>query len=154
MSKQQHAPQQHPLIFTERRLLPRLLDIFLTLIAWAGFGWLIYVGMVKVIISHPDMGPRPVHSTFSTLGLYLVIAVAYGTVLILWAKYNQYRFRTERRSRKPGLEDHAVAESFQISPAVVSELNQARVSVVHHDEQGVITAVDVKNIPLPAHRKA
>lgn len=135
---------QQPLIFTERRLLPRLIDILLTVIAWGGFLWLIYHGMVKAIIEHPDMGPRPVISTLNTLALYLVVAVLYGAALILWARYNQYRFRTERRTRQPELEDEEVAQSFQITPELVEELNKARVLTVHHNEHGGINAVDIR----------
>lgn len=149
MKKQQEQqipePQQQPLIFTEQRLLPRLVDIVLTLIAWAGFLWLIYTGVVETLIKRPEMGPRPVASTFNTLTLYLVIAVFYGATLIIWAKYNQFRFRTERRSRKPGLERDDVAESFRVSPELVTELSQARVSVAHHDEHGGLIGVDIKD---------
>ncbi|KNC95046.1 poly-beta-1,6-N-acetyl-D-glucosamine biosynthesis protein PgaD [Trabulsiella odontotermitis] len=134
---------KQPLIFTERRLLPRLIDILLTLIAWAGFLWLIYIGMVKAIIDQPDMGPRPVASTINTLALYIIIAALYGGVLIIWARYNQYRFRTERRERRPELENDEVAESFQITPELVEELNKARVLTVHHNEHGGIKSVDI-----------
>ncbi|MCS2163926.1 poly-beta-1,6-N-acetyl-D-glucosamine biosynthesis protein PgaD [Scandinavium sp. H11S7] len=135
---------QQPLIFTERRLLPRLMDIFLTVIAWAGFLWLIYDGMVKAIFHRPEMGPRPFVSTMGTLTLYLVVAALYGGVLILWARYNQYRFRVERRTRKPGMGDEEVAESFKITPELVIELNKARVLTVHHNEQGDIRDVEVR----------
>ena len=45
---------RHPPIFTERRLLPRLLDALLTLLAWVGFGWLIYQGLINVLQAQPD----------------------------------------------------------------------------------------------------
>lgn len=137
---------QQPLIFTERRLLPRLIDILLTLAAWVGFLWLIYHGMVKPIIAHPDMGPHPVVSTLNTLALYLLIAVLYGGALIIWARYNQYRFRHERRTRRSGLESEELAESFAITPELVAELNKARVLTVHHNENGSIKSVVIHHI--------
>ena len=39
----------HTLIVTERRLLPRLFDSLMTLIAWVGFIWLIHHGVVSIL---------------------------------------------------------------------------------------------------------
>lgn len=74
---------------------------------------------------------------------YILIATVNGLVLIGWAKYNQFRFRVERRSRRPGLEDHELAESLRITRELVTELNKARVLTVHHHESGEISHIDV-----------
>ena len=48
-----------PLIFTERRLLPRIIDVLLTAIAWVGFIYLIYKGLITALAHSPYMGVRP-----------------------------------------------------------------------------------------------
>ena len=139
-----HTRQQR-LIFTERRLIPRLIDGTLTLIAWLGFIWLIYQGMVLAIIDKPQTGPRPFNTTLASLQLYLLIAVFYGGALILWARYNQYRFRKERRQRRPGLDDNEVARSFHISAELIRQLKKARVFTLHHNDNGLICDVEIRH---------
>lgn len=131
-----------PLIFTERRWFPKLIDAFLTLIAWGGFLWLIYGGMVGALIEHPNMGPRPFISNLSSVVIYLIISAIYGASLIIWARYNQYRFRVERRSRKPGLANEEIAQSFHIPPGLVNELSRGRLLTVHHNGFGSISSVE------------
>ncbi|WP_313082621.1 poly-beta-1,6-N-acetyl-D-glucosamine biosynthesis protein PgaD [Atlantibacter sp.] len=135
---------EHPLIFTEQRKLPKFIDMVLTLAAWLGFGYLIYLGLVKALSENAFMGPRPFESTLVTLGLYFLIALVNGLVLILWAKYNQLRFRVERRKRRPPLAAKELAVSFHITPELVTELNKARVLTVHHNSMGGISYVDIK----------
>ena len=89
-----------PLIFTERRLLPRIIDVLLTAIAWVGFIYLIYKGLITALAHSPYMGVRPFFTTLDTVTFYILVALVNGLVLIGWAKYNQFRFRVERRSRR------------------------------------------------------
>ncbi len=132
-----------PLIFTERRLLPRIIDVLLTIFAWVGFLYLIYKGLITALAHSPYMGVRPFFTTLDTVTFYILVALVNGLVLIGWAKYNQFRFRVERRSRRPGLEDHELAESLRITRELVTELNKARVLTVHHHENGEISHIDV-----------
>ncbi|CAM7880520.1 hypothetical protein CIFRMA203M1_11085 [Citrobacter freundii] len=53
-----------PLIFTERRLLPRIIDVLLTLIAWVGFLYLIYKGLITALAHSPYMGVRVMLPTY------------------------------------------------------------------------------------------
>ncbi|WP_313048038.1 poly-beta-1,6-N-acetyl-D-glucosamine biosynthesis protein PgaD [Atlantibacter subterraneus] len=135
---------EQPLIFTEQRKLPKFIDTVLTIAAWLGFGYLIYLGLVKALSENAFMGPRPFESTLVTLALYFLIALVNGLVLILWAKYNQLRFRVERRKRRPALAPKELAVSFHITPELVTELNKARVLTVHHNSMGGISYVDIK----------
>ncbi|HHN8542830.1 poly-beta-1,6-N-acetyl-D-glucosamine biosynthesis protein PgaD [Citrobacter cronae] len=132
-----------PLIFTERRLLPRIIDVLLTIFAWVGFLYLIYKGLITALAHSPYMGVRPFFTTLDTVTFYILVALVNGLVLIGWAKYNQFRFRVERRSRRPGLEEHELAESLRITRELVTELNKARVLTVHHHENGEISHIDV-----------
>lgn len=131
-----------PLIITERGWLPRLVDILLTVIGWCGFVWLFVHGLLALVKAAPWSGPRPLTSELNTLTLYAAIGVFNALVLIGWAKYNQLRFRVERRSRRPGLRPLEVAQSFAITPSEVATLSSHDVLRVHHNEQGHITDVE------------
>lgn len=131
-----------PLIITERGWLPRLFDIVLTLIGWCGFVWLFCTGLLAMLKNTPWLGPRPLVSELNTVTLYAAIAVFNALVLIGWAKYNQLRFRVERRSRRPGLRPQEVAQSFAITPSEVALLSRHDLLRVHHDEHGHITEVE------------
>ncbi len=134
---------EHPLVFTEQRALPKFIDTVLTIAAWLGFGYLIYLGLIKALTENAFLGPRPFESTLVTLALYFVIALVNGLILIMWAKYNQFRFRVERRKRRPALAPTELADSFHITPQLVTELNKARVLTVHHNSLGGIATVDI-----------
>lgn len=130
-----------PLIFTEQRLFPRALDSLLTIVAWLGFSWLIYRGLINAIEHDPFIGTRPFYTTLSTLRIYLLVACLISLTLISWAKYNQLRFRIERRKRRPGLERHEVAASFNITPELALMMNQAQVFTLAHYDTGAIDRV-------------
>lgn len=131
-----------PLIFTERRRLPKVVDVALTLLAWFVFIWLIYNGLV-LALDHPPLADiRPFFLTLDTLTIYTVVALFNGLVLIGWAKYNQYRFRVERRRRKAGLEEPELASSLHISEHLTHQLSEARVMTVYHDEKGDIDHIE------------
>lgn len=130
-----------PLIFTEQRVFPRVMDAVLTLVAWLGFSYLIYTGLMVALAESPDSGVRPFYSTYGTVMLYMAVALLIGAVLIGWAKYNQHRFRVERRRRRPGLEKHEVAASFSITPELALELSKARVLTLAHYDTGAIDRV-------------
>ncbi len=130
-----------PLIFTEQQRLPRVLDALLTIIAWLGFSWLIYSGLINAIEHDPFMGTRPFYTTLNTLSIYLLVACLIGMALIAWAKYNQIRFRIERRKRRPELERDEVAASFNITPELALMMSQAQVFTLAHYDTGAIDRV-------------
>jgi biofilm PGA synthesis protein PgaD len=136
-----------PLIFTEQRIIPRVIDVVLTIMAWIGFTYLIYTGLINALINSPFMGVRPFFTTVNTIMCYGIIALVNGVILIGWAKYNQYRFRVERRNRRPGLERKELAQSLQITEEQALVLNVGRVMTVFHNENGEIAHVEfVKGI--------
>lgn len=130
-----------PLIFTEQQLFPRMLDALLTIVAWLGFSWLIYSGLITAIEHDPFIGTRPFYTTLSTLSSYLLVACLISLALIAWAKYNQLRFRIERRRRRPELECHEVAASFNITPELALMMSQAQVFTLAHYDTGAIDRV-------------
>lgn len=130
-----------PLIFTELQLLPRVLDALLTVAAWLGFSWLIYSGLITAIEHDPFRETRPFYNTLRTLSIYLLVSCLIGLALIAWAKYNQLRFRIERRKRRPELERHEVAASFNITPELALMMSQAQVFTLAHYDTGAIDRV-------------
>ena len=138
-------------------LAPRVFDVLLTVLAWGALGYLIYFDLVKTLELNPAAGPRPFYSTLGTISLYFLVALLNGVALIAWAKYNQFRFRVERRARRPDLEQEKLAESLQVTPALVMELNKGRVQMVFHDQHGNIMHVKVNqriadNLPTIAEK--
>ena len=87
------------------------------------------------------MGTRPFYTTLSTLSIYLLVACLIDMALIGWAKYNQLRFRIERRKRRPELERNEVAASFNITPELALMMSQAKVFTLAHYETGAIDRV-------------
>ncbi|MCS2151258.1 poly-beta-1,6-N-acetyl-D-glucosamine biosynthesis protein PgaD [Scandinavium goeteborgense] len=139
--------QQNALIFTEQRILPRLLDVLMSVIAWLGFSWLIFKGVVTEITNNAHAGPHPFFSTVNTLTLYIAVALLNGAMLIFWAKYNQIRFHgVERRQRRPGLERAQLAESFEVPETLLAELAKARVVTVHHSDSGGISRIEIQQL--------
>ncbi|MDC9588246.1 poly-beta-1,6-N-acetyl-D-glucosamine biosynthesis protein PgaD [Xenorhabdus sp. XENO-10] len=135
-----------PLIFTEQRLSPRLIDILLTVLAWVGFIYLFTMGLSH--FSHN--GPRPFVSVFTSaftlepgsIVLYIAIAIFNALLLIGWAKYNQRRFRTERRRHRPVLTHAEIAQSFILEKNLLDILRQSKVSSITYDNHGHIISID------------
>ncbi|MEJ6656051.1 MAG: poly-beta-1,6-N-acetyl-D-glucosamine biosynthesis protein PgaD [Pseudomonas sp.] len=131
----------HPLIYTERRLLPKLVDTLLTLLIWIGFSWMIYQGLISVLQAQPDAGPRPLDLSVDTITMYVLIALINSLLLILWAQYNQYRFAVERRTRRNELSDEELADCFGIASDTLLQMKNNQVIVVSHDRDGTLTGV-------------
>ncbi|CAM3672964.1 poly-beta-1,6-N-acetyl-D-glucosamine biosynthesis protein PgaD [Xenorhabdus thuongxuanensis] len=131
------------LIFTEQRLWPRLIDILLTILAWVGFVYLFIVGLFYA--SHNN--PKPFISTLftselGTVAIYIAIAIFNAFLLISWAKYNQRRFRIERRRHRPALTHTEVAQSFTLEQGLLDTLRQSKVSSITYDNQGHIIEIN------------
>ncbi|BET97607.1 poly-beta-1,6-N-acetyl-D-glucosamine biosynthesis protein PgaD [Xenorhabdus taiwanensis] len=134
---------KEPLIFTEQRLWPRLIDILLTILAWAGFIYLFMAGLFYA--SHNAPGPLTSTLFTSELGviaLYIAIAVFNAFLLIGWAKYNQHRFRIERRRHRPALTHTEVAQSFTLEQKWFDTLRQSKVSSITYDNHGHIIGIN------------
>jgi len=125
-------------------LLTRLLDTLLTLFAWAGFGWLIYQGLINVLQVQPDAGPRPLNLSINTISMYALIATANGPLLILWAQYNRYRFSVERRTRRGELSNDALAGLLGVAATSLQQMQETRSIVVSHDGDGNISDVQAR----------
>jgi biofilm PGA synthesis protein PgaD len=103
------------------------------------FGWVmgIYNGILQI-----DAMLEMRHVA-DPLMLYGAIAAANGTVLILWAVWNEYRSAgRDRRSVARKVHSEDLANFFHISMADVARCGSARRLVMHHDSDGRLAAVD------------
>ena len=104
---------ENTLILTEHRLAPRLFDAALTLIAWGGFLFFLYARLWMQLTEEGD------HR---------------WSVLI--ASFNV------RRRHPEMLRHDELAQSFNVTPQIMSEMSQYNLLTVYHDQIGRI--IDLK----------
>lgn len=141
------------LVKTQPHWLPRLLDVALTLLAWAGFFYLLYNGIHALLVvgwQGPDLTfGRRFLATLDTLVIYLVVALLIGLLLLLWAKYNQFRAaRLQRLSRAPDVGGDELAESLGLSLDAFNCLQKQQVLILHHDDHGQLVAIEFPDTGL------
>jgi len=108
-----------------------------------GFAW------AFLDAAHP--GLPTVFRFLYTLGLYAVVVMMNGAVLIGWATYNRYRFRGPDHRRATGMVSTAQLGQFYGVPAdTVAEWQRARSLVMIHDGAGKLLAAVPKPIESTA----
>lgn len=128
---------ENTLILTEHRLLPRLFDAALTVVAWGGFMFFLYARLWMQLTEESDHRWSVIIASFNTVLIYLLFAALNGWLLILWYQYNRHRANVRRR--QPGLLHHdELARSFNVSPQLISEMSQHNLLTVYHDQIGRI----------------
>lgn len=80
---------ENTLILTEHRVLPRLVDAGLTLLAWLGFLFFLYANLLMQFIAPPSPRWESLMDSLNTALVYLLIAALNGWLLILWYHYNR-----------------------------------------------------------------
>ena len=122
---------------------------FLTLIFWVlwFYLWIPVISLVAWLLGikvfYREMivleGLQGLVDLLGWYGLTIaVIAVCYTG----WALYNQFRFRgRNRRHEQPEVEPLEVANSFDIEPALILPLQEAKRILIAHDEQGRIRRI-------------
>jgi biofilm PGA synthesis protein PgaD len=136
---------ENTLILTERRLLPRFFDALLTLFAWLGFLFFLYANLLIQLARQPDNRWETLVASFSTVLVFLLIAVINGWLLILWYQYNRRTTHTRRHGRLSSLRHDELAKSFNVALQIISEMNQHDLLTVYHDQIGRI--IDLKINP-------
>jgi biofilm PGA synthesis protein PgaD len=131
-----------------RTQLVKLRDWIMTTLWWIFWLYLIrevFTIAVDLLSARSDeLRMERVVDITSTFAFYFQIIVINGVVLILWARYNRFRFRgKDRRSAKSSVTPEEIAESLEMSVALVETAQRARRMVVHHDELGLIEQVEV-----------
>lgn len=126
-----------PLIYSQQNPFHRAFDIVVTFLAWVFLASLIVSGVHKLLTHETPQW------MLEKVIFYLFIAIVVNVMLILWAKYNQFHFRIERRHRQPGLTRNEVAKSLHVLPDNIYIMAQARCMTVSHADNGRINAVKV-----------
>ena len=128
----------------------RLIDLLFTLCAWFGFMLLFRDGLALLwnrmsLFGTDTTMPVMGHFTGALPSLldYGLVILINGFVLLVWARWNQIRFRgRERREAQAPLRAAEVASEFEVPRAVVQPLTEARRIVLHHGEHGSIDGID------------
>ncbi|MVW73731.1 poly-beta-1,6-N-acetyl-D-glucosamine biosynthesis protein PgaD [Pseudomonas xionganensis] len=149
------------LIRTQQRLLPRVIDIALTLAAWAGMAYLVMQG-VKGLLQGEQNSPRlwfgiEFLQTLDTLLVYLLVGLAIGALLLAWAKYNERRAEWyERRERMPDICERGLSANFQVSLPILDCLQNQQVLILHNHAHGALAAIEFPGtgLRLPAQAEA
>ncbi len=138
---------ENTLILTEHRVLPRLVDAGLTLLAWRGFLFFLYANLLMQFIAPPSPRWESLMDSLNTALVYLLIAALNGWLLILWYHYNRRRAHTRRHTAVLALRDDELASSFNVAPQIISEMSRYNLLTVYHDQIGQI--IDLKSHALP-----
>lgn len=145
--KRKPVMNENTLILTEHRVLPRLVDAGLTLLAWLGFLFFLYANLLMQFIAPPSPRWESLMDSLNTALVYLLIAALNGWLLILWYHYNRRRARTRRHTAVLALRDDELASSFNVAPQIISEMSRYNLLTVYHDQIGQI--IDLKSHALP-----
>lgn len=132
------------LVRTRQRSVMWIIDVLLTLMAWAGLIWLLARGIISMLQTHG--GPRieaPIFAALNTLQIYLWIAVFNAVILVSWARYQQRKGRkfAQRRAEANALSDKNLSESFSLGEGDLEQLRRPGVLVIHNDEEGGVAQV-------------
>ncbi|EPL2541947.1 poly-beta-1,6-N-acetyl-D-glucosamine biosynthesis protein PgaD [Klebsiella pneumoniae] len=138
---------ENTLILTEHRVLPRLVDAGLTLLAWLGFLFFLYANLLMQFIAPPSPRWETLIDSLNTALVYLLIAALNGWLLILWYHYNRRRAHTRHHTAVLALRDDELASSFNVAPQIISEMSRYNLLTVYHDQIGQI--IDLKSHALP-----
>lgn len=150
------SQDSHDILYRRAGTWSLIIDGLLTVIAWAGFIWLIVTGIID-LMAHRENTPRValplMEHTFlasvSTIMVYVFIGVLIMLALVGWSKYNQWRWRgKERRKRFPALDLTALSSCFGASGHTLEQLQDAKIVTVHSDKHG-----DVKRLSHIQHER-
>jgi biofilm PGA synthesis protein PgaD len=137
----------------------RLRDVALTTALWFSYIYLssdffLFLGESFFwMIGRGSESPRLhlVLDVLPTVASYAIVAIANAAILIVWALYNQVRFRgKERRKASPIVTVDDFARMYEVSATEVAAWQRARILVVHHDENGRLVRVDLPKEAQPA----
>ncbi|CAB3685821.1 poly-beta-1,6-N-acetyl-D-glucosamine biosynthesis protein PgaD [Achromobacter pestifer] len=143
------------IITTQRSRAGYLFDLVLTAVGWFAFVYLFGSGIVAIlrgVAGGPEASLWPVFlPTVRTLWAYALLALINAAILVGWAVYNHRRFggKDRRKPIKP-LSDRRLAMSFGVTAAQLEQLRGARISIIHHGEDGGIVGIEKSQSRLRA----
>jgi len=135
------------IITTKRRPLRYFFDVALTAGGWISFFIMFGAGIVALLRDEtrgPDalFLPSKLTDSISTVAGYVVLMLCFTLFLIIWARYNQFRFAGVDRRKPPApLSAAQLQTSFGVSEKQLDDMQSARFIVVAHDDDGAIRAI-------------
>jgi len=123
------------LIHTPSSRRIRIMDTTLTALGWGGF---LYLGLGDEATDETVIG-----MSMGTLALLLGLATLTFTLLLTaWSFYNQQRYGHRRTPDISATTNQKLAQRFHVSPNALDTLQDSRICVIHHDDEGEIEKVD------------
>ncbi|MFQ5488183.1 MAG: poly-beta-1,6-N-acetyl-D-glucosamine biosynthesis protein PgaD [Gammaproteobacteria bacterium] len=105
----------------------------ISLVAWLLSADVFYREMIRL---------DGLYGLLDLLGWYGLVIASIAVFYSGWALYNQFRFRGKnRRQEQPEVEPLELADAFNIEPALILPLQEAKRLLIVHDEQGEIRGI-------------
>ena len=134
----------------------RALDVVLSVVVWLLYLYLIRAALIDLYDLASESvawmfagSNRPsvpaISRFFTTLWDYFIVAVANGTILIAWARYNQYRFSGHhQRSTGNAVSVADLAAFYRLPAEDIARWQGSRILSMQHDADGTLIAVTTK----------
>jgi biofilm PGA synthesis protein PgaD len=132
-------------------------DWVLTALVWLAYFYLVRAALVDLysLISEslawmfaggsPPSVPA-ISRFFKTLWDYCIVALANGMILIVWARYNQYRFGGQHRhiaGSAVSIDD--LAALYRLPAKDIARWQGSRILVMQHDADGTLVSVTARD---------
>lgn len=109
------------------------IETILTLIVWCLFIYFLYSGIVDYINTHPLS-----EDALYRIKYYFYFSLLNVLCMALWAIYNYYRFRKNRRKTCRYVQRDELISSFGINEETYQTLQNHKKLIVYHNDEGVI----------------
>lgn len=123
------------------------LDAAMTAVGWAGFLYLVAHGIMAVLngtgagIRLPIVGDAL--PTLHTLLIYVTFAAFNALLIALWIVHRQRTARTQSMPFADAvIDDDTLAAHFALSSNQLREIQDSRVMVIHHGQNGNISFLE------------
>ncbi|HWK70192.1 poly-beta-1,6-N-acetyl-D-glucosamine biosynthesis protein PgaD [Pollutimonas sp. M17] len=148
------------IITTQRSPLALAIDTALTALGWIGFFYLFTKGVIAVMDGNHH-GPsvpymEQLWPTARSLTVYALVAAFNAVLVVLWGRYRKLFFRTlNRREAAAKIDDETVATHFHLSSNQLHEIQDSRVTVIYHSNEGDIAHLETDQLRMqPAGNSA
>lgn len=134
-------------IRSERGLWRHALDVVLTLFAWVFFTYLFARGIREIALTGHVGVDMPLLSrlqpALTDLGVYVLAMFLQGSLLIVWARYNLWRFRgKQRRANTSPVAPSQLQAFYGVDTASLHQLRTQPICVIAHREDGSIADLE------------
>lgn len=148
-------------IRSARGVWRHVIDVVLTGLAWVTFIYFFARGIWSIALGGNVGMDMPllsqISATLSDISVYVLAMLLQGLVLIIWARYNAWRFRgKQRRAKASSISSNATQAFYRLDASSLQELRQAPISVIHHTDEGYIAKLEHRStttmlIPTQLH---